>query len=807
MKGLKRDKRGTIERLRPEAHIGLSQSQAEERGRAGWCNETEDGLSKTEGQIIWDNVVTFFNLLFFLLALCLFAVGAYADMLFFVIVIVNTLIGIVQELRVKRTLDKITLLAGRDVMVVRDGKQTALPPGELVLDDVVQLGPGSQICADAIVCCGNVEVNEALLTGETDVIVKGEGDMLLSGSFITAGRCFARLERVGGDSYAAEITGEAKRRKKYRSEMMRSLDGLLKWIGVGIIPVGLIMFAKQSQLPDTGLVYAVSSTVAAMVGMIPEGLYLLVSIALTLSVVKLAKSNTLVHELSCIENLARVDILCLDKTGTITEGSMEVVKTIPLFGCSEEELKQLLGSYVHSDGSDNTTAKALKEAFPRVERWEAVKEVPFSSERKWGALQIDNGHSYILGAPEMILKEGVSQYKKTIGAYLAAGQRVLLLAGGEVKISPPVIKDAQPLGFVVMEDKLRGNARETLRYFREQGVTIKVISGDNAESVAVVASRAGVENAERYVDMEVFERTEGSGGDEMGAIAEDNAVFGRVSPRQKKELIQEMKKAGHTVAMIGDGVNDVLALKEADCSIAMAAGSDAAQHVSQMVLLNSDFSSMLQIVKEGRRVINNIQRSASLFLVKNLYSFFITMVLLFAAAPYPFVPIQLTLISGLLIGVPSFLLTLEPSYERIQGKFLRNILLNALPGGLVNAFSVLTILWIGVSVGMPVGEISSICTLTAGVNGLLILLFLCWPLSSARLWLVTAMGAGFFGAASLLPELFRIEPLSVEGWSILLAFSAAGPLLMGAAVFGVSHLKRRVAAADLKEGRRGEKPD
>lgn len=878
------DQPAQAERIEASPNQGLTGEQAEQRMKAGLCNEIKDRLSKTEGQIVRDNVFTFFNLLFFLLALCLLAVGSYTDMLFFGIIIVNTLIGIVQELRVKRTLDKISLLAAKDVIAVRDGKQTALPPGRLVLDDIVLFGPGSQICADAILCEGSVEVNEALLTGEADTIVKKPGDTLLSGSFVTAGRCAARLDRVGEASYAAGIASQAKQRKKNRSEMMRSLDGILKWIGIGIVPVGLIMFAKQAAMPDTGAVYAVRSTVAAMVGMIPEGLYLLVSIALALGVIKLARSSTLVHELSCIENLARVDVLCLDKTGTITEGTMEVVETIPLGTLDEESFRSLTGAYVHASESDNVTARAMKEHFPRCEssnsgnqkrsalndgalndsamssgalndgvlsdgEWRVEKEIPFSSERKWGALQVENRGTFILGAPEMILKERIGEYRGIIGAHLSAGRRVLLLAQsrerqGEARQNEAGQNEARqndagrnetqqndarqndagqneagqndarqnevqqaetqqtgvetitPLGFVVLTDTIRSNACETLRYFREQGVTVKVISGDNAESVAAVAQRAGVENAAACIDMESMARSlEGLGPEEeakrLRDAAEANTVFGRVSPQQKRALIRGLKENGHTVAMIGDGVNDVLALKEADCSIAMAAGSDAAQHVSQLVLLKSDFSVMPQIVKEGRRVINNIQRSSSLFLVKNMFSFITTMVLLFAAMPYPFVPIQLTLISGLLIGLPSFLLTLEPSYERIQGNFLRNIILNALPGGLVNGIGILAALWLGANMGLPMEEISSICTLITGVNGLLILLFLCWPLTLPRLLLVTAMGIGFFGGVTLLAPLFHITALSALGWQLFLTLAAAGPVLMGIAVFSVSRIKRR----------------
>ena len=624
----KRSERRPVERLCPTPETGLTEEQAAQRRAAGWNNAAQDSLSKTEWQIVRDNVFTFFNFVFVALAACLFAVGAYRDMMFLGIVAANVFIGIVQELRVKRTLDKVTLLSGSTACVVRGGRTRTVPTDELVLDDIVLLRPGSQVCADAVVADGTLEVNEALLTGEAELVQKRPGDTLLSGSFVVTGACAARLDKVGTDCYAARITGEARRRKRHRSEMMRALDRLLRFISIAIIPVFVIMFAKQYFFLHTGLEYAMSSTVAAIIGMIPEGLYLLVSVALAVSVISLARSKTLVHELSCIENLARVDTLCLDKTGTITEGCMEVLETIP---------------------------------------------VP------------------------------------------------------------------------------------------------------------------GMEGAEHYLDMSRVPEDA-----DLRGAAQAHAVFGRVTPQQKRALICALKDTGRTVAMIGDGVNDVLALKDADCSIAMAAGSEAAQHVAQLVLLSSNFSAMPQIVKEGRRVINNIERSATLFLVKNIFSFVVSLVLLFAAMPYPLVPAQISLLSGLLIGVPSFLLTFEPSYGRVRGSFMRSVLLNALPGGLVNVVNLLAVMWIGSGMGLPMEQISTVCTLLAGTAGFMVLLFLCWPLSRWRFAIVAAMGVGFIGACVLLGPLFGLSPLSGRAWTLLGVFAAATPALMCLFVFLVSRVKQRL---------------
>lgn len=783
--------RQPVQRISPRPEQGLTSAQAEERARAGWDNRDPNQLTRTTGQILRDNLVTFFNLLFLAFALVLFAVGQYRDMLFLGIVVINVLIGIVQELRVKHTLERVSLLSAPTATVVRDGQRRSLPAQELVLDDIVLLSAGDQVCADGILCQGAAEVNEALLTGEADPIPKGVGDRLLSGSFLSSGQCAVRLDRVGADAYAAAIAGEAKGRRARRSELMRSLDRLLRLIGVAIVPLGTVMFFKQASLLSAGLPYAVSSTVAAMVGMIPEGLYLLVSTALAVSMIQLARKKALVHEMSCIENLARVDVLCLDKTGTLTLGELEVLELRPV-NCSSQELANQLGQFVDASSSDNATAAALKQRFSgRADPWVPVREVFFSSQRKWSALCLPHGRSYLLGAPEVLLGADWPLFEPDLRDALRAGRRVLLLAEGrELLEGDRLVKAPVPLGFVILSDRLRPDAAATLAYFKEQGVTVKVISGDNALSVAEVSRRAGVERADRWLDLSTLPEEA-----DWARIAEQHTVFGRVTPGQKRALIQGLQARGHTVAMLGDGVNDVLALKDADCSVAMAAGSEAAQHVSQMVLLDSNFDALPHIVREGRRVINNIQRSASLFLVKNIFSFLVSLVLLFLPAVYPLLPAQLSLISALLIGAPSFLLTFEPSFGRIQGHFLRSVLLNALPGGLTNTVSVFVLLAAAQALALPLEQVSTLCTLLIAVNGFLVLLFLCWPLTPFRGAILVLMAAGFIGAVSLLSPLFQLAALTARSWRLFVLMASAAPVLMAAFTFLVSRVKLRLRRA------------
>ena len=761
-----------IQRLAPDPDKGLSGQQARLRAQQGLANLPDKPLSKTAGQIVRDNLCTFFNFLFLALAVCLFAVGAYTDIGFLFIVICNVAIGIVQELRVKRVLDRVSLLARHKVNALRDGQLVKLDPEELVLDDVVQFSTGSQICADSVLLTGQLEVNESLLTGESRTVAKHPGDSLLSGSFVVAGVGRARLDKVGGDCYAARITQAARTHKHVRSGMMRSLDRWLKFLSFVVVPLGVLLFFHQLQLEGGSLNMAMRSTVAAVVGMIPEGLYLLVSIALAVSVLGLARSRVLVHELACIENLARVDVMCLDKTGTITAGTLDVCQVAAAPGVGQDRLEQALGWFAHNAASENATALALKDRFPLP----AVAlgpegEVPFSSERKWASLTTADGHALVLGAPEMILP-GPLWCQQQMDAQLAQGRRALLLALGKPAQGQQLPQDLRPLGMVFLQDQLRPAARQTLAYFKEQGVTIKIISGDHPAAVSQIAHAAGVENAHRFVDASRLEQPP-----QWDSLVEENACFGRVSPQQKLDIVKALQARGHKVAMIGDGVNDVLALKQADCSIAMAAGSQMAQQVAQMVLLDSDFAAMPRIVNEGRRVINNIQRSSSLFLIKNIFSFLTVLCLLFLPIAYPLLPLQVSMFSGLMIGVPSFLLTFEPVYTRVRGHFLRGALLGALPGGLTGALCLLGASWAGSRMGIDSTQLATVCSLLIGIVGLSVLVGLCRPFNKWRLTMIFGIAVCYYAGLYLLAPLVGTVALTRSGWKLFILFAPFLPLV------------------------------
>ncbi len=767
------DQTESFDPILPKAQVspgrGLSSDQVSERMQYGYSNKPVEPPSKTERQIVFSNVFTFFNLIFVVLAACLVAVGSFKDMLFLLIAIANTLIGIIQQIRSKRTIDKLTLLASPQATVVRDGNLYTIATDQLVRDDVVIFSAGNQICADAVVMTGEVQVNEALITGESDAILKKPGDSLLSGSFVVSGKCHAQLERVGAESYAAKLTLEAKSNIKTRqSKMMASLDKLIRVIGITLIPLGIILFCKQFFFLQLGLEHSMVSTVAALIGMIPEGLYLLTSVALAVSVIRLAYNKTLVHEMSCIETLARVDVLCVDKTGTITEPEMKVNDLILLDPdtYSKEQVTQILDAFYTNMDLDNDTAKAMKAHFSDPSNWQASKVVPFTSATKWSAVAFPEQGTFVVGAPEFILKEQYESIRQQVEPHSAQGSRVLLLAScqGELadgKFDGPIT----PMALVLISNKIREEAPETFRFFAEQDVQIKVISGDNPLTVSQVAQKAGIAGADRYIDATLLKTQE-----DIESAVEEYTVFGRVTPDQKRKFVEALKKAGHTVAMTGDGVNDVLALKDADCGIAMASGSDAACHAAQLVLLNSDFSAMPKVVAEGRRVINNIQRAAALYLVKNIFSFLLALISLFATFPYPVTPLQLSLLSAVTIGVPSFFLALEPNHSLVKGKFLSNVFRAALPGGLTDLFVVLGVEIFFLTFGFTEAELSTMSAILLIVIGIMVLYEVCKPFDWKRRVLWGAMAGssavtilGFGGS-------FGLSPLGIQAFLVLLVF-------------------------------------
>ncbi len=755
--------RQPVERISPDPEQGLTLQQAKQRLSGGWDNKIYDKAVRTEGQIILSNCLTFFNLVFIVLAaLLLLAGSSVIKLTFLVVVIINTVIGCVQEIRAKRAVDKLTLVVAQTVKTIRDGALCRLRSDLLVRDDIVEFSSGDQICADAVLRTGTLQVNEALITGEADAIEKQPGDTLRSGSFVIAGRGRAQLTEVGDDAFAARLAAEAKKDPKAaKSEMMRSLDKLIKVIGIILIPIGIILFHQEYTVLDLGLQTSAEATVAALVGMIPEGLYLLTSVALAASSLKLTKKRVLVQDMNCIETLARVDVLCVDKTGTITEPAMEVENIIPLTQDPPEYLEAVLTALYGDREPENDTGRALSEMFGGSSDWECTAYIPFTSEAKWsGGVFADQG-AFLTGAPEFVMGSRYEELRESVEQWSCNGYRVLLTAKYEAEPVPGALDPEKltPLALILLTNRIRPAAVETFGYFANQGVAIKVISGDNPVTVSEVARRAGIADADRYIDADTLETEE-----DFLQAAEQYTVFGRVTPDKKRALIRALKKQKHTVAMTGDGVNDVLAMKEADCGIAMAGGAQAASQVARLVLLDSDFAAMPHIVGEGRRVINNIQRAAALFLVKNIFSLGLSLLSLLTDWPYPLEPQHLSVISALTIGVPSFFLAMEPNYERVQGRFLTGVLRRAFPGGLTNIFVVLAAQAFMAAFSLPLEQISTVCTAILAVVGMLVLFQVCKPFDKFRKLIWWAMAVALVGCFTLLGGVFelRVHSLSVE---------------------------------------------
>ena len=750
----------TIEPLHADPERGLSAQQVQDRLDAGLHGGTAQGAGLSEREIILRHCLTFFNFIFiFLAVLLLIGRSSPKNMGFLGVVIINTVIGIVQEIRAKRAVEKLSLVARRPVKVIRDGAALSVDPERIVRDDMAEFGQGDQICADGILRAGELHVNESLLTGEEDSVDKVPGDRIHSGSLVLSGRGRVELTAVGADSGAAKLSREAKSNPRgKKSEMIRALDRLILFLGIALVPVGIILFHQEYKVLNLGLQESTEGTVAALIGMIPEGLYLLTSVALAVSAQKLSRQRVLVQDMNSIETLARVDVLCVDKTGTITEPDMVVDNVIPLGDrLPPEELENLLTAMYGTTEPDNATAKAMKELFSGSSSLVCSKRIPFSPETKWYGCEFEERGSFVVGAPEFLLQDRPDSYG--IGDWASQGYRVLLLAAYASPLEAGKL-DASlvtPLALVLLTGKLRPNAKETFAYFARQGVTVKVISGDNPATVSQIAQQAGIPGSECYIDAATLDTPE-----KLREAALHYTVFGRVTPQQKKDLVAALQKKKHVVAMTGDGVNDLLAMKQANCSIAMASGAEAASSLSSLVLLDSDFSAMPGVVAEGRRVINNIQRSASLFLVKNIFSFFLSLITLFTAWPYPLEPIHLTVISSLAIGVPSFVLTFEPKYDRIKGKFLPTVLRRAFPGGLTNVFVVLICQAFMAVFGLPKEEVSTVCASILSFVGLLVLFQVCKPFNLFRKCLWCAMGAGMVVCFTLLGDILDLRTWSAE---------------------------------------------
>ena len=756
----KQPQREAVEEIHPSPEQGLTQTQAQRRKELGWGNAVPDTAGRSEWEIILQNILTFFNLVFIVLAVLLLVGGSsIKNCAFLGVVICNAVIGCVQEIRAKRAVDKLSLMARKPVRVIRDGQRRECQPEELVLGDIVEFGPGDPICADGVVRSGALQLNESLITGEADVISREENGQVKSGSFVVAGRGRVELTAVGSDAFAVRLSAEAKADPHAtKSEMMRSLDKLIQVVGILLVPVGLLLFYQEYAVLHLGIRESTEGTVSALVGMIPEGLYLLTSVAMAASALKLSKRKVLVQDMNCIESLARVDVLCVDKTGTITEPKMEVANLIPLTSDPPERLERILAAMYSGREAENDTDRAMSELFAEDSDWVCIQRIPFSSQTKWSGAVFEQEGAYLAGAPEFILGSRFSEVAETVHSWSSMGYRVLLVAAYD-GVPEPERLDAErvsPLALVLLTNQIRPQAANTFAYFAQQGVSVRVISGDNPETVSEVAARAGIPNADRYLDATSLQTDE----DYLRAV-DSCTVFGRVTPDQKKRLVEAFQARGRTVAMTGDGVNDVLAMKQANCSIAMASGAQAASQVASLVLLDSDFAAMPGIVGEGRRVINNIQRAATLFLVKNIFSLALSIISLFTNWPYPLAPLHLSVISALTIGVPSFFLAMEPNYERVRGRFLRGVLRRAFPGGLTNIFVVLAAQAFSDVFAIPTEQISTVCAAILAFVGLLVLYQVCKPFDRFRKLIWGAMAAALVVCFTLLGGLFDLRTGSV----------------------------------------------
>lgn len=770
---------------------GLSTAEVEFRKKAGLSNESVDSSTKTVAQIIRSNVVTYYNLIFLIITILLIVVGSFRDLTFLPIIIANMLIGIIQELRSKKILDDLTILNTPKITVRRNGSDQEILADELVQDDVITLSAGGQIPADALVLSGNITVNEALITGEADEIVKKEGDSLFSGSFVISGECMAKLEKVGKDSYISGLMLQATQTKEgEQSEMIRALNRLVQTVGVIILPIGAILFLQQYFFSGATMKDSVTGMVAAILGMIPEGLYLLASVAMVVSVMRLGKQKVLIHDMKCIETLARVNVLCVDKTGTITVPEMEVAQFILAKDQSlaaeekeketdrqseyknqtaEEEkhkVAKTISDCVRALPCDNATMEALQQYFTEPMENSAEKIVTFSSATKYSGVVLA-GKAYVVGAPEFVLRQDYAAVQGTIEVFLEKGYRVLVFAEYEGNLDgKELTENASPIAFILLNNAIREGAMDTFRYFSKRGVEVKVISGDNPVTVSEIAKKAGIRHAEKQVDAATLKTA-----DAVRKAAKKYTVFGRVTPEQKRLLVQALKEQGKTVAMTGDGVNDILALKDADCSIAMASGSEAASQVAQLVLLDNDFNKMPAVVMEGRRVVNNIGRTASLYLVKNIFSMLLAVFSMLFLIDYPLEPSQVSLISVFTIGIPSFFLALEQNRNQIHGHFLTNVLIQALPAGITDFIVVSGLVIFCREFGVEKECVSTSCTILIAVVGFMILYHIAKPMTTPHAVLIAAMVIGWLFCMLFFSELFAITAVTGKCAMLMIVFA------------------------------------
>jgi len=735
-----------------DLNIGLTQEEVDKRTLAGQTNSSETKTSKSYAKIFFSNIFTFFNIICLSCAIALWFVGSWSDTIFMLIVVANTLISIIQEIKAKKIIDKLTLTNSNFTKVLRDGEDIEIYKKEVVIDDILILASGMQIASDSIVVDGSIEVNESLLTGESQPIRKNVGDSIMAGSFVSSGTCKAQVQKVGSANYIEKLSSKAKKYSKPKSELLASLTFIIRLIGIIIIPLGTMMFFNNRKVYDGNMYHTITKTAGSIIGMIPAGMFLLTSVALAVSVVRLAKKRTLVQELYCIEMLARVNVLCLDKTGTLTDGSMKVREMVNISDkYDNKNINKIIASIVGSFHEANHTAIALKSFFGKGSLI-ADKSIPFSSERKFMGCTFNRVGSFKIGAYEYVTDNISASLKRQAEEFSLQGFRVLLLAECDKNFSK---ENATPIAFILLEDNIRKDAQNTIKWFKENSVDIRVISGDNPVTVSEVARRVGIDNYDSYISLQ------GMSKQEVIEIADKYTIFGRVSPEQKATLVKALKAKNKTVAMTGDGVNDILALKEADCSIAIAAGSDAARSVSHLVLLDSNFSSMPSVVAEGRRVVNNIQKSSSLFLMKTLFTIIISIMVLIWGKSYPFSPVQFMVLEYFVIGLPSFFLALQPNHNIIKGKFIANLLKNALPAGIVLVLNTVAIYIYQHFMGIPNTSLATMASIAITCTGLIVLFNICKPFNIMRGILMFSMSTLALSIIFFLPSLLSYVDLSL----------------------------------------------
>ena len=783
---------------------GLTTEEVNERVQKGLTNVDETSNSRPYSDIFKSNICTLFNFVNLVLAVSVFLTGEYKNMLFMCVIVVNVCIGIVQEIRSKRTTDKLAIVVANEIVALRDGTETKIHTDDIVQDDVIKLGRGDQIPADCEVIDSSCQVNESLLTGESDLITKRQGDTLMSGSFVNSGSVWAKVVHVGAENYSSKIANVAKEKQELNSEIMKSLNAIIKYVSLILFPVGILLFSRSFFFGDATFNEAMLSMVSALVGMIPEGLILLTSTVLAVSVVRLAKKQVLVQKLYCIETLARVDTLCLDKTGTITTGKMTVSDVVSLKNHTADEVNIALKSLVKSDADKNETAMAIDAHFentPEIVALSPSAIIPFNSENKWSGAEFEGGKKYVMGAAQFVLKNDSKKFEeiKSTLKQLTAKARVLLIAEVEgFDDSSDVISmrgEVSPIGFVCIADEIRASAAETIAYFAKQGVEVKVISGDDPHTVSGIAEKVGVKNAAKWIDASTIDNE-----NDIKDALKNYVVFGRVKPEQKQVFVKCLQNMHHTVAMTGDGVNDVMALKSADCSVAMAAGSDAARNVAHLVLVDNDFSHMPEVVAEGRRSINNLQRSGSLFLVKTIMSLFLGVAFVLLPWEYPFTPIQMTLFSSLCVGIPSFVLALEPNHDLVRGHFLANCIVKSIPGGFCAILGVLVINIAGnCFLGLSYNEITTCSLIALCFLGVLLIIRISWPFTPIRVALIVFIIAGLFIGMHLLKPIFDIAVLTPE-MAILLTSVCAVNLVIYNIVYNKLARWQKRAIENEKQG-------